>query len=351
MRDRRRPTPASPSTANPAASFTRSDFMDLPPLEELPLPGLRRRAVVVRSHARRRAERRPRTRRRGRIGTRRHAGEREEDGRDDGGEGGEHERVRAVAAKCSRTAVSSPPSAPSAKPSPSRYGPRVLSRERKPTTMQTIPISTHSSTQRERVPGRLRARVDRASTAARCARRDLRRGALRAPAALALVVPAHVRRAYRCTRILVWVPRNDPTDTGGLFIGRRPGTGPVHYRGEPERGGAAAPAGRRRARRAACCVRRGAAVPVGVGAAAAGVAVDRLPGRLPRGLEHARDRRRLLRHPRLAVRHAGARDAAGPRLAAAAPRRGPRPARRRAGRASSAPRRCRAGRCSASGSS
>jgi hypothetical protein len=32
--------------------------------------------------------------------------------------------------------------------------------------------------------------------------------------------------------------RNDPTDTGGLFIGRRPGTGPVHYRGTPERAGA-----------------------------------------------------------------------------------------------------------------
>jgi hypothetical protein len=31
--------------------------------------------------------------------------------------------------------------------------------------------------------------------------------------------------------------RNDPTDTGGLFIGRRPGTGPLHYRGAPERGG------------------------------------------------------------------------------------------------------------------
>jgi hypothetical protein len=38
-------------------------------------------------------------------------------------------------------------------------------------------------------------------------------------------------------RILDEVPRNDPTDTGGLFIGRRPGTGPVHYRGTPERGG------------------------------------------------------------------------------------------------------------------
>jgi hypothetical protein len=39
------------------------------------------------------------------------------------------------------------------------------------------------------------------------------------------------------------VARNDPTDTGGLFIGRRPGTGPVHLRGAPERGGS----GRRRA--------------------------------------------------------------------------------------------------------
>jgi hypothetical protein len=39
------------------------------------------------------------------------------------------------------------------------------------------------------------------------------------------------------------MPRNDPTDTGGLFIGRRPGTGPLRYRGSPERGGL----GRRRA--------------------------------------------------------------------------------------------------------
>ena len=28
--------------------------------------------------------------------------------------------------------------------------------------------------------------------------------------------------------------RNDPTDTGGLFIGRRPGTGPLKYRQLPE---------------------------------------------------------------------------------------------------------------------
>ena len=38
-------------------------------------------------------------------------------------------------------------------------------------------------------------------------------------------------------RILVTVPRNDPTDTGGLFIGRRPGTGQVRYRETPKPGG------------------------------------------------------------------------------------------------------------------
>jgi hypothetical protein len=28
--------------------------------------------------------------------------------------------------------------------------------------------------------------------------------------------------------------RTDPTDNGGLFIGRRPGTGPIRYRGTPD---------------------------------------------------------------------------------------------------------------------
>jgi hypothetical protein len=32
---------------------------------------------------------------------------------------------------------------------------------------------------------------------------------------------------------------NDPTDTGGLFIGRRPGTAPVRYRGTPVTAGGA----------------------------------------------------------------------------------------------------------------
>lgn len=30
--------------------------------------------------------------------------------------------------------------------------------------------------------------------------------------------------------------RSDPSDTGGLFVGRRPGTAPVHYRAQPRRG-------------------------------------------------------------------------------------------------------------------
>jgi uncharacterized membrane protein (DUF485 family) len=37
--------------------------------------------------------------------------------------------------------------------------------------------------------------------------------------------------------------RTDPTDTGGLFVGRRPGTAPTRYGTPPERGGR----GRRRA--------------------------------------------------------------------------------------------------------
>ena len=32
------------------------------------------------------------------------------------------------------------------------------------------------------------------------------------------------------------MPRNDPTDTGGLFIGRRPGTAPLRYREDPTPG-------------------------------------------------------------------------------------------------------------------
>jgi hypothetical protein len=38
------------------------------------------------------------------------------------------------------------------------------------------------------------------------------------------------------------MPANDPTETGGLFIGRRPGTAPLRYRGRP----ATAEAARRR---------------------------------------------------------------------------------------------------------
>ena len=35
------------------------------------------------------------------------------------------------------------------------------------------------------------------------------------------------------------MPRNDPTETGGLFVGRRPGTAPLRYRARPVTAGAA----------------------------------------------------------------------------------------------------------------
>jgi hypothetical protein len=55
------------------------------------------------------------------------------------------------------------------------------------------------------------------------------------------MVRAYPTPRASATPILREVPRNDPTDTGGLFIGRRPGTGPLHYRDDPQRAG-----GRRR---------------------------------------------------------------------------------------------------------
>ena len=38
--------------------------------------------------------------------------------------------------------------------------------------------------------------------------------------------------SYACVAV-----RTDPTDNGGLFVGRRPGTAPVRYRDDPDRGG------------------------------------------------------------------------------------------------------------------
>jgi hypothetical protein len=35
-----------------------------------------------------------------------------------------------------------------------------------------------------------------------------------------------------------WDVRTDPSDTGGMFIGRRPGGGPTHFRKPPRRGSA-----------------------------------------------------------------------------------------------------------------
>ena len=38
--------------------------------------------------------------------------------------------------------------------------------------------------------------------------------------------------SYACVAV-----RTDPTDNGGLFVGRRPGTAPVRYRDQPQRAG------------------------------------------------------------------------------------------------------------------
>ena len=46
------------------------------------------------------------------------------------------------------------------------------------------------------------------------------------------------RRRVRRTALTFRSVRTDPTDTGGLFVGRRPGTAPIRYRTPPERGSA-----------------------------------------------------------------------------------------------------------------
>ena len=57
----------------------------------------------------------------------------------------------------------------------------------------------------------------------------------------------HRVRGSQAPRILPLrpMPRNDPTDTGGLFIGRRPGTAPLRYKADPSPGRRAPPPDRR----------------------------------------------------------------------------------------------------------
>ena len=219
--------------------------------------------------------------------------------------------------------MSRPPSAPSAKPSASTCGPPAsVAREEADDdaddpdqhASSTSGNGCHGAFGRSATRRRARGAAAAAGPAARCVFGRRRRLPL-------LCRLTCAERSPVPPRILGEVPRNDPTDTGGLFIGRRPGTGPVHYRGTPERGGA----GRRRAdgvlaalllvAETLLCLSVWGPQPLAwlwIGSQADYRA----------GLEHARDRRRLRRHPRLAVRHARAGVAAGPRLAArcAAPR-------------------------------
>ena len=97
-------------------------------------------------------------------------------------------------------------------------------------------------------------------------------------------------RAWRADGAVPFVGvRTDPTDTGGLFVGRRPGTAPTRYARRPS----AAAAARRRARRAPrprAARAHGRPEPPVLGPDPGRRAVGRLAGPVP-------DRQRQLGHP------------------------------------------------------
>ena len=117
------------------------------------------------------------------------------------------------------------------------------------------------------------------------------------------------------------VASNDPTDTGGLFIGRRPGTGPVRYRDvkpDSER--------RRRADRLLADALLALEIVlclIAVRPAAGRLALGRLAGPLPDRLRDRRHHHHDARLPGVADAHDGGRQARRPRLEARAPRGGP----------------------------
>ena len=61
----------------------------------------------------------------------------------------------------------------------------------------------------------------------------------------------------RYASLIARLASNDPTDTGGLFVGRRPGTAPVRYRdgraGVASGAGAPTRCSRRACSRSSCC--------------------------------------------------------------------------------------------------
>ena len=59
-------------------------------------------------------------------------------------------------------------------------------------------------------------------------------------------------RGRRTPLAMLAAMKTDPTDTGGLFVGRRPGTAPVRYRALPERGSESRQRDRSRPRGWAC---------------------------------------------------------------------------------------------------
>ena len=87
--------------------------------------------------------------------------------------------------------------------------------------------------------------------------------------------------------------RTDPTDNGGLFVGRRPGTAPVRYRDTPERGTAKPPAHRRARLVDAGARHDGVLQPALLGPVPGARALGRLAGAVQDRLRHARHRGRL----------------------------------------------------------
>ena len=124
---------------------------------------------------------------------------------------------------------------------------------------------------------------------------------------------------YHRSRILLdpLMPRNDPTDTGGLFIGRRPGTAPRALPPPTRTRRTGRRRGPTRCSRPSCsCVETLVCLTLW-GPQPIALAVGRLAGRLPRRTRSASGSLvAFVGHDRDADAHAGARVAARPALAA-----------------------------------
>ena len=119
--------------------------------------------------------------------------------------------------------------------------------------------------------------------------------------------------------------RSDPSDNGGLFMGRRPGTAPVHFRNLPERG---SPARQRIDKHMAELLFAAITVLMSalLGADPTRLPVGCLAGQLPHGQRQPRHPARVRRTVRAALGRAAGHARARPDVDPGAPRRRLRPA-------------------------